>query len=481
MRVSQIFGLQKTQFELDFVDIDPDSDTTLFLDPYYIAKSEFAFAINAHRTLRSFFSFLLNLLNQDKINQAREIFSYLGEPNETCLGFSENHPEGKGVGPTDTEKIFESLLQSKAVKTGLMEDIEDFRIFVPGIDKDKMSDMTTNIIRKHLIDYTQNQCRLWGMPLQANVPSGYYWARKKREWVNEYTEMLIINGKKILLVPKRIVSFSKVYTPQKYLQHFVLNFLQNEHLRLNTNLVQIKKYKSGREEPYVTKKSVKYSVGDIDKDWLAKFTQDHPEVFKDFRERSAKSLKVVLNEDIGDGTLCDIIQYLREKLLSIPSGNQDATMYHRTVIGILELLFYPSLSSPQVEREIHEGRKRIDITFDNSAERGFFFRLNSVYNTPSQFIMVECKNYSRDVENPELDQLSGRFSPNRGKFGLLLCRTINDMDLFLKRCSDTYKDDRGVIIPLVDQDLINMLEGFMEQGSQVWESLLMDRFRRIAL
>ncbi len=481
MKVSQTFGLKKTQFELDYVDIDPNGDIPLFLDPYYIAKCEFAFAINAHRTLRSFFSYLLHLLGQDEIKQAQEIFNYLSEPNEICLGFSESRPDGKGVGPIDTGKIFDSLLLSEAVKTGLMEDIEDFRIFVPGIDKDKMSDMTANIIRKHLIDYTQNQCKLWGIQMQVNVPSGYYWDRTKREWVNNYTEMLIINEKKILLVPKRIVSFSKEYTPQKYLQHFVLNFLQNEHLRLNTSLVRVHKYKNGRERRYVTKKSIKYSIGDIDKDWLAKFTQDHPEVFKEFRERTAKSLNVVLNENIAEDSLLDIVQYLREKLLSIPPGNSDATNYHRTVVGILELLFYPSLSSPQIENEIHEGRKRIDIVFDNSAEGGFFFRLNSVYNTPSLFIMVECKNYSRDVENPELDQLSGRFSPNRGKFGLLLCRTIDDMELFLNRCSDTYKDDRGVIIPLVDQDLVSMLEVFVEQGSHIWENLLMERFRKIAL
>ena len=60
-----------------------------------------------------------------------------------------------------------------------------------------------------------------------------------------------------LLVPKAIVSYSKKYTPEYYLQHFVLNFLQNEHLRLNSSLVQTKRLKDGTEKKFVTKKSIR--------------------------------------------------------------------------------------------------------------------------------------------------------------------------------------------------------------------------------
>ena len=70
MKISKIFHLDKTQYELDFVDIDPSIDTPLFLDPYYISKCDFPFAVNAHATLRSYFEFLLALLRSKKLRQA---------------------------------------------------------------------------------------------------------------------------------------------------------------------------------------------------------------------------------------------------------------------------------------------------------------------------------------------------------------------------------------------------------------------------
>lgn len=36
MKISERLGIEKTQFELDFVDIDIDGDLPLFIDPIYI-------------------------------------------------------------------------------------------------------------------------------------------------------------------------------------------------------------------------------------------------------------------------------------------------------------------------------------------------------------------------------------------------------------------------------------------------------------
>ena len=156
-------------------------------------------------------------------------------------------------------------------------------------------------------------------------------------------------------------------------------------------------------------------------------------------------------EEVNASEICN---HLIAKLESIPSGTKNASKYHNLIIGILELLFYPNLSSPRKEKDIHEGRKRIDIVFDNSSETGFFFNLpNKNILLPCPYVYVECKNYTGEVANPEIDQLSGRFSNRRGRVGILTCRELEDN--FIKRCADTYEDERGLVIPLEDKDLLN--------------------------
>jgi hypothetical protein len=176
------------------------------------------------------------------------LFRFLKEPNETCLGLSKGNPEGRGVGKTDADKIFNSIIKSKAVQTGLVEDLQDSAIFVDNIGKDKLSDMSTNIIRKHLIEYTCNQCNLLGIPL-VDGPTGFFWNRVEERWESEFGKMLKVKergqDRYILLIPKAIVSYNSTYTPQRYHQHFVLNFLQNEHLRLDTALVYRRTLKNG--------------------------------------------------------------------------------------------------------------------------------------------------------------------------------------------------------------------------------------------
>jgi hypothetical protein len=64
---------------------------------------------------------------------------------------------------------------------------------------------------------------------------------------------------------------------------------------------------------------------------------------------------------------------------------------------------------------------------------------------------------------------------------MLLCRQVQDFDLLLQRCRDTLADGRGLIIPLLDEDL---LRGLIERAESVvfpLDERLNDLHRDIAL
>ena len=73
----------------------------------------------------------------------------------------------------------------------------------------------------------------------------------------------------------------------------------------------------------------------------------------------------------------------------------------------------------------------------------------------------------------------GRFSVNRGKVGIITCRNIENIDLFLARCKDTYRDQQGLIIPLVDEDIIKMMNALKSGKDMIWQEVIEKRINYI--
>ena len=399
------------------------------------------------------------------------------------VGISIGAPNGRGIGTTQANEIFDSIQGSKAIETGVLEHIEDCSIFIRGVGRDKVSDMTTNVIRKNLIEYTQDQCDLHNIPMREMTPTGACWNPATRQWEWSHDRMLVIDDRPILLVPKSIVSYGKNYTMDRYHRHFVLDYIRKDQLANNGPFVQRKKQKDGRERVWVSKEDLRKNVAPAEKDFIAGFTQQHGNVFASFKEWAAKNARSLENHEINSTLdIAQISNFLLDKLQKTPTGNDHASDYHKLIVGILEFIFYPNLSCPKKEREINDGRKRIDIVFDNSARDGEFYKMHQVRKISSQYVMVECKNYGNEIANPELDQLSGRFSVNRGNFGLMLCRSVKNYDLLIKRCRDFYKDKRELIVPILDRDLAIILRRKSESPSErPEEDLLRDLIREIIM
>jgi hypothetical protein len=470
-RFSVFFSLGLTQPQLDFVDVSNDYDTPVYVDPYAIEIRDDIWAAKASDAIRTFFLEVLDALRSGDTARAKSLMSHLHEPRETFLGVSSGVPKGLGVGSQQSGQLISALRNSRAFKTGMLTDLSEVALYIEGIDRDKISDLTTNIIRELLVEYTNQQCSLFGIPTRSyNGPP--FWDTVRKNWVSKFVNLPFLGDDAVLLVPKYIVRKNLSLNSQEFYNKQMTDFLVAENLRANSSLVQTVK-----GEPKVYKKDVREQQSGS-KDDIANFVSAHPEVLTAYKDVAKKfsSLSVFNDDDPSVHAICARLADLFDK---VPSGAKHADNYHRLVLGALTALFYPDLIQPHKEWEINDGRKRVDIVFTNAADTGFFAQRRDDHKVNANTVIVECKNYSSDINNPELDQLLGRFDDNRGKFGLLTCRAVDDTAALQARCRDAAVRSQGYMLVLTDDDLKEMLTAKAMTNDELVQSILHKKYREL--
>lgn len=456
MRFSEYFQINRTQAYLDFVDIPLNTDLSVFLDPNAIKSLESSWGNELSSFLQTFFETVLKLIKNGEHTKAKSLLGSLNEGNEFHLGYSSGKSRGHGFGAESADTVWDALTKSKATTSGLLRDLEDTALLIHGIGTDMISDAVCNILRRPLIKYTQDMCKYYGIPLTPNIASGALWNPQKEIWEQQLVDLPVTEYGKVILVPKILVRSSLSFQHDEYYRHYLLPQMQSEHLKHRSALVETLKDGSLR----VTKKALMDKYG---KDKLAAVEQTilKPHVLDEYREAKAESpyppLSLKQFSDLENTEKPDLPALL-QSLKKLPAGRETAGQYEDIIERIFSVIFYPSLCNPTKQHQIHEGRKRIDITYTNEAKNGFFNWVAMHY--PASHIFVECKNYGKDIANPEIDQLSGRFSPSRGQVGILICRSVKDKALLYRRCIDTAKDNRGFILVLDDSDIESLINDY---------------------
>ena len=479
MLLSKYFKLGRTQATLDFLDVHIDRDIPVFLDPLALRTLNTDWGHHCVSLLQSYFDCVLQSIRIGQDDRAKSLLACLSERNEFHIGYSKGRSRGHALGPVSAEKIWKSLVKSKAASSGLLKDLEDTLLFVDGLGPDMLSDAVCNIIRGPLIEYTQNACAYYGIPLTAGIDSGPVWNPLSERWEHDLISLPLTKAGPVVLIPKVIVRIKQTYGSDEYYRHYLMPHLQQHHKDINSSLVHVLKGKKNKGEKRVYKKDLYERYG-ADKLAAANLTSEHPNALENYRQTKrstpSRALDHIALAKIENVPTPDFNALLLA-VTSLKPGKNDAGAYENAIEKLLSALFYPSLSFPVKQDEIHQGRKRIDITYVNSAKDGFFAWLSR--NHSASHVFVECKNYGKEVGNPELDQLSGRFSPSRGKVGLLVVRSAADKKLLLQRCKDTAGDDRGFIIALDDSDLQVLIGQRQSILLGHGDNLLYERFKAL--
>jgi hypothetical protein len=488
MRVSDHYTLGLLQPSLEFLDVDTTNDTRLFVDPRAFRFVPTPWAAECVSLLQDFYDELLVAIGKPDRARGMTLLSHAGESNEVHLGLSKGKSRGNGVGPHLAGDIFDALAASTAITSGLTTDFEETVLFVEGIGHDRVSDMTINIVRRQLIEFTQRMCVLYGITMVPDVDSGPMWDRHTHSWGHQYVSLPMIGNEKLLLIPKAVVRKTSTFDPGDYLTNFVLPFMVKQELEVPKSPL-IKQYsKKGRHRgaKYVTKVSITDRNKNSDhprstKQMNTEATNENPDLLTKYRAERGEKSEPPRHEDIAlaTGTAQPDWDDLLEKVVSLAPGAATADAYHRAVQNLLTALFYPALDMPEREFDIHDRRKRIDIVFANVSASGFFHWLDKHGGVSAGSVVVECKNYTGALANPEFDQITGRFSTRRGEFGLLLYRGFgSEKASVIRHFRDAALDGRGYVIALDDDDLRELVKA-RKDGEETTFAYLLSRYREL--
>lgn len=469
VRVSEFFNLGLGQGALDFVNVDVREDVAVYIDPHALRTQRGDWAEACSRSVSSFFETLLQAIQQDDSSLVHRLVFPLSEPNETHLGQSVGRSRGRSLGSEKrARELVAQLSSSRAIATGMVLDLEETALFVEGIGTDILSDITTCLIREHLLRYTKLQSNFHGIPTEIQFV-GPIWNSTTHTWdASVAAEVPRGPDGPLVLVPRAIVRFHPTLDKEKYFTGYIRPKYEQLELAkgLSSEFVYLIHQGKRNQQLRVSKTELGDHLGST-KSKLVDHTDRFPDALDSYREHVKLPAVPLTDTDlqsrVGD-TPVDLGELL-DAIGAIAPGAAGATSYHRAVAALLSSLFSSCLGNQGIETKLHGGLKRIDITYDNVAGDGFFRWLSLHFS--AAIVPIECKNYTGDPSNPELDQIAMRLSPSRGQLGFLITRNISDKPRFRARCHAAASDNHGYIIALDDEDLRSLVADY--QAAQASE------------
>lgn len=292
--ISDIFNLNKKQEDLDFIDIVVNDDNLLFIDPRLIEISENPYSKEMKKSIEFFWGEVLKDIRSKDVKSLYKTLSGLSEPNETRLGFAVSKKKGNSISTKIKPKLIEAIQRNKAVQTGILSDFADAELFIEDIGPDRISDITTKIIKSELVKFTQDQCNNLGIPMETVKQKDFFNTSTLR-WEHKSVELPTYAGKAIIFVPKDIVrlkgsSNSNLSCFYRFaIRKFISNdkdYIQDISPSGKDGLLQLKDVKA--EYP-LSKESLS--------NWMLKY----PKMLVDFKsERLKEILKPLSDEQITE-------------------------------------------------------------------------------------------------------------------------------------------------------------------------------------
>ncbi len=240
------------------------NDLPLFVDPFLLFNSEKSEYQDLHNDIITYLSFLKEKSVEGFLTPAlvRAWYSF-GEVKQNWFGYSKFGNSGRGLGQSfanalsqNLNTIFSSFGEETLTAGSHMEKL---CLIDTGVGRDSISDFTTNLIKRYLLEYTQTfaQNHLDKRHLrQCHIPKVKF-NYLTETWSSAVYELPYINDDYVILTPRDMLSKDDVWINKGDLfkeYNRVVSSVSNDQLRdqLNNYFYQVLPRNATHRERLIT-------------------------------------------------------------------------------------------------------------------------------------------------------------------------------------------------------------------------------------
>ena len=426
-RLTDCYGIHKSQSDLDFAIQFIDEDIPLYVDPFLLWKSPSLQDQSLHTAITNSFNHLNFLLKKRHEDDAIKMLVNLSECKEVGLGVSKSR-KGVKISHKKARQILNLFIDIPEYSQFGFTHFELIQLYVSGISKDRISDIACNYIKSFLIDYTIEQCESYGIPIEGVILDSIYNYRKNSFELNSKL-YLPVNPKTkeaIIFTPKRWLRFNPWINFEDYFKSYCP---RDEIFNQNESEERVKVLNFNRENYGVVEEYVKYK---------------------------ARNSKDCLNDPLFSQIPVLSANRKLKEILKLDTGKEDGSdiKYEELSATLLASLFYPHLDFAQTQSRTESGRHIRDLIFYNNRDVDFLDEIFHEYE--NRQLVIEMKNVKK-IGRDHINQLNRYLQNNIGRFGVFLTRNPLPTAMF-KNTIDLWSSQRKCIIAVTDEDLKLMVD-----------------------
>ena len=428
-RLTDVFGSDFTQDDVEFAIPKLTEDIPLYVDPFLLwnsLKSEYK---HMHERLIKFLQYAIYLLRKGEINRAALLFAGCEEQRAMGLGYASGSKRGSNIGPKLIGEILRVIQSVPQLKSGDIRHLEELQLAVPGIAEDRISDTACSILKDFFIEFTETQVSKLAIPTRP-FRLGDIYDDSKRMWVPAQTAQLPFNPfdeTPILLVPLDLLRHLPwINYPDYYRTTYAPHVLPADLRRKRVAKAAVLAYNARNYvevERYVDEKE---KTGN----------RCHPDpLFKPLAFLTLKSK----------------FRHLRE--LSFGSSKGANRKFEDLITDLFSSLFYPTLEFAEARSRTISGAHIRDLIFYNDGKSSFWNDLRQRYDARQP--VFELKNVGK-LQTEHVNQLYRYLDEEFGRFGILVTRNPTPKAV-QRNIVDLHSSKRVTILCLNDRDLELML------------------------